>query len=33
MEEMAPCLSALPLRANWGLKPIDILLEGSTWLQ
>lgn len=33
MQEMAPCLSSLPLRANWGLKPIDTLLEGCMRLQ
>lgn len=26
-------LSAAPLRANWGLKPIDTLLEGRKQLQ
>jgi len=32
-EEMAPCLSAPPLRANWGLRPTDTLLGGRMRLQ
>lgn len=30
---MAPCLSAPPLRANWGLRPIDTLMGGRMWLR
>lgn len=33
MEEVAPCLPAPPLRANWGLRPTDTLVGNWICLQ